>query len=178
MHKAEHPRCYVGDVVETTETDDGLAIKGRFDLDTEFGKSAYRNTKGRRVSGLSIGHAIRNSTKTRRLPRRRHDHGLGLVVEPPADILTEVLDDVICTFCATLVGCSLTQFSTDLIAALLSTRSFIGAVGQLLIRPAAHSGVEGLQQMVTSNHRSTFYTQVGCRRDKNGGAAARGVNGA
>ncbi len=30
----------------------------------EFGKSAYRNTKGRRVSGLSIGYAIRNSTKT------------------------------------------------------------------------------------------------------------------
>ena len=57
-------RNYVGDVVEATETDDGLAIKGRFDLDTEFGKSAYRNTKGRRVSGLSMGYAIRNSTKT------------------------------------------------------------------------------------------------------------------
>ena len=64
MHKADDPRCYVGDVVEATETDDGLAIKGRFDLDTEFGKSAYRNTKGRRVSGLCIGYAIRNSTKT------------------------------------------------------------------------------------------------------------------
>jgi hypothetical protein len=38
--------------------------KGRFDLDTEFGRSAYRNTKSRRVSGLSIGYAIRNSTKT------------------------------------------------------------------------------------------------------------------
>ena len=63
-HKADDPRNYVGDVVEATETDDGLAIKGRFDLDTEFGKSAYRNTKGRRVSGLSIGYAIRNSTKT------------------------------------------------------------------------------------------------------------------
>jgi hypothetical protein len=37
---------------------------GRFDLDTEFGKSAYRNTKGRRVSGLSVGYAIRNSTET------------------------------------------------------------------------------------------------------------------
>ena len=66
-----YPRCYVGDVVEATETDDGLAIKGRFDLDTEFGKSAYRNTKGRRVSGLSIGYAIRNSTKTHR--RKRAD---------------------------------------------------------------------------------------------------------
>jgi hypothetical protein len=37
-------RNYVGDVVEGSETDDGLAIKGRFDLDTEFGKSAYRKT--------------------------------------------------------------------------------------------------------------------------------------
>jgi hypothetical protein len=41
MHKADDPRCYVGDVVEATETGDGLAIMGRFDLDTEFGKSAY-----------------------------------------------------------------------------------------------------------------------------------------
>jgi HK97 family phage prohead protease len=40
MHKADDPRCSVGDVVEATETDDGLAIKGRFDRDTEFGKSA------------------------------------------------------------------------------------------------------------------------------------------
>jgi HK97 family phage prohead protease len=64
MRKADNTRGYVGDVVEATETDDGLAITGRFDRDTEFGKSAYRNTKGRRVSGLSIGYAIRNSTKT------------------------------------------------------------------------------------------------------------------
>lgn len=62
MHKADDPCNYVGDVVGATETDDGLAIKGRFDLDTEFGKSAYRNTKARRLSGLSIGYAIRNST--------------------------------------------------------------------------------------------------------------------
>ena len=26
MHTADDPRCYVGDVVEATETDDGLAI--------------------------------------------------------------------------------------------------------------------------------------------------------
>ena len=62
--KRDDPRCSVGDIVEATETDDGRAIKGRFDLDTEFGKSAYRNTKGRRVSGLSIVYAIRNSSKT------------------------------------------------------------------------------------------------------------------
>jgi len=64
MHGADDPRRYVSDVVEATETDDGPAINGRFDLNTDFGKSANRNTKGRRVSGLSISYAIRNSTKT------------------------------------------------------------------------------------------------------------------
>ena len=64
MRKADDPRCYVGDVVEATETDDSLAIKGRFDLGAAFAKSAYRITKGRRASGLSIGYAIRNFTKT------------------------------------------------------------------------------------------------------------------
>ena len=42
----------------------GWGSRAGLDLDTEFGKSDYRNTKGRRVSGLSIGYAIRNSTKT------------------------------------------------------------------------------------------------------------------
>jgi hypothetical protein len=41
MQNADDPRCYVGDVAEATETDDGLAIKGRFDLDTEFGGERY-----------------------------------------------------------------------------------------------------------------------------------------
>ncbi len=52
--KADDPRCYVGEGVDATQTDDGLAIKGRFDLDTKFGKSAYKVVKGRRMSGLSI----------------------------------------------------------------------------------------------------------------------------
>ena len=64
MHKADDPRCYVGDVVEATETDDGLAIKGRFDLDTEFGKSALpggallrRRLKGLVDDGHQFPHA-------------------------------------------------------------------------------------------------------------------------
>ena len=76
MHKADDPRNYVGDVVEAAETDEELAIKGRFDLGTEHGMAAYRNVKGRRVSGLSIGYAIRNSTKTaagNELTDLRHD---------------------------------------------------------------------------------------------------------
>jgi HK97 family phage prohead protease len=64
MHKADDPRNYVGDVIEAVETDEGLLIKGRFDLDIEHGQAAYRNVKGRRIGGLSIGYAIRNSIKT------------------------------------------------------------------------------------------------------------------
>jgi HK97 family phage prohead protease/HK97 family phage major capsid protein len=63
-HKADDPRNYVGDVVEATETAEGLAIKGRFDLGTEHGQAAYRNVKGRRVGGLSIGYHVRRQTKT------------------------------------------------------------------------------------------------------------------
>ena len=37
--KADDPCCYIGDAIEPTETGDGLAIKCRFDLDTDFGKS-------------------------------------------------------------------------------------------------------------------------------------------
>jgi hypothetical protein len=62
--KADDTCCYVGDVVEATETDDDLAIKGRFDLDTEFRQVGYQGPEGRRVSGLSNGYAVRNSTKT------------------------------------------------------------------------------------------------------------------
>ncbi|BBY60221.1 HK97 family phage prohead protease [Mycolicibacterium sarraceniae] len=63
-HKADDPRNYVGDVIAAAETAEGLAITGKFDLDTDHGAAAYRNVKGRRVGGLSIGYGIRNSTKT------------------------------------------------------------------------------------------------------------------
>ena len=63
-HKADDPRNYVGDVVSATETEEGLEVTGRLDLGTEHGAAAYRNIKGRRVSGLSIGYLIRNSTKS------------------------------------------------------------------------------------------------------------------
>jgi HK97 family phage prohead protease/HK97 family phage major capsid protein len=64
MHKADDPRNYVGDIIKAVETDEGLEVVGKFDLNSEFGQSAYKNTKGRRVSGLSIGYAVRNATKT------------------------------------------------------------------------------------------------------------------
>lgn len=64
MHNADDPRNYVGDVVSAAETAEGLEVTGKFDLDTEFGSSAYKNVKGRRVAGLSIGYSIRSAVKT------------------------------------------------------------------------------------------------------------------
>jgi HK97 family phage prohead protease/HK97 family phage major capsid protein len=63
-HGASDPRNYVGDIVQAAETDSGLEVVGKFDLDTEHGASAYRNVKGRRVSGLSIGYRVGKSVKT------------------------------------------------------------------------------------------------------------------
>lgn len=63
-HGASDPRNYVGDVVQATETETGLEITGKFDLSSEFGPAAYRNVKGRRVSGLSIGYRVGRSVKT------------------------------------------------------------------------------------------------------------------
>jgi HK97 family phage prohead protease len=63
-HAASDPRNYVGDVIEATETAEGLVINGRFDFDTDQGAAAYQNVKGRRVGGLSIGYRINQSVKT------------------------------------------------------------------------------------------------------------------
>lgn len=63
-HGAADPRNYVGDVVQAAETDTGLEITGKFDLDSEHGAAAYRNVKGRRVKGLSIGYRVDKSVKT------------------------------------------------------------------------------------------------------------------
>lgn len=63
-HKSADPRNYVGDVIEAAETSEGLQIVGKFDLETEHGQAAYRNVKGRRVGGLSIGYHVRHQAKT------------------------------------------------------------------------------------------------------------------
>lgn len=45
-HGATDPRNYVGDVVAATETAEGLAITGKFDLDTDHGAAAPRRRVG------------------------------------------------------------------------------------------------------------------------------------
>ncbi|TLF52020.1 HK97 family phage prohead protease [Nocardia cyriacigeorgica] len=63
-HKADDPRNFVGEVVTAEETAEGLQIKGRFDLESDFGAAAYRQVKGRRVNGLSIGYYVRRAEKS------------------------------------------------------------------------------------------------------------------
>lgn len=63
QHQTGDPRSFVGEVVKAAETAEGLHITGRFDLDTEHGAAAYRAVKARRVTGLSIGYAVRDATK-------------------------------------------------------------------------------------------------------------------
>ncbi|MBJ7401598.1 HK97 family phage prohead protease [Mycolicibacterium sp.] len=58
------PRNYVGDVIRATETDTGLEIVGKFDMTSDFGQAAYKNVKGRRVQGLSIGYTVAKQVKT------------------------------------------------------------------------------------------------------------------
>ena len=57
------PRLLVGDIVEAKETGSGLEVRGRFDTDSEHGAAAWRNTKSRRVTGLSIGYAVRDKRR-------------------------------------------------------------------------------------------------------------------
>ncbi|WP_205873462.1 HK97 family phage prohead protease [Mycobacterium camsae] len=63
MHRTEDPRAFVGEVVEASETAEGLKILGRFDLDTDEGAAAYRQVKARRIGALSIGYQIKTATK-------------------------------------------------------------------------------------------------------------------
>ena len=67
------------DLCRSRISDPARQLLGLLPLDRprpEFDKSAYRNTKGRRVSGLSIGYANHNSTNTaagNELTDLRHD---------------------------------------------------------------------------------------------------------
>ena len=55
--------------------------------------------------------------------------------------LSRKCSTMICTFWAMLVGCSFTQFITDLIAALLSTKSLLAPPETWIVPSAAVSSV-------------------------------------
>lgn len=62
-HLTTDPRNLVGEIKSARETDEGLEIHAKLDLDSEFGAAAYRQVKARRVSALSIGYGVRQATK-------------------------------------------------------------------------------------------------------------------
>lgn len=63
MHRTEDPTGFIGEVVDASETPEGLKIRGKFDIDTAQGAAAYRQVKSRRVDALSIGYRVNVATK-------------------------------------------------------------------------------------------------------------------
>ena len=53
--------AYVAGIHDAVETDEGLAIKGKFDLDTDQSRQAYKLLKSRRVKEFSFGFIIRDA---------------------------------------------------------------------------------------------------------------------
>ena len=51
------------DPSEAVEDDHGLLVTGRFDLDTESGRLAYRHVKGRRLSDMSFAYRVLEEAK-------------------------------------------------------------------------------------------------------------------
>lgn len=60
-HAIGDPFAYVGELTEAKETDEGLEVAGRFDMDDDFSRKAYRLMKSRRVRELSFGFFVRSA---------------------------------------------------------------------------------------------------------------------
>jgi HK97 family phage prohead protease len=64
-HMWENPEAHIGAIHPgvAKETDDGLLVKGRIDLDNPFAKQVYRLLKERRVTEFSFGYNLLDSEK-------------------------------------------------------------------------------------------------------------------
>jgi hypothetical protein len=62
--KADGPCCQIGDAIAPTETGDGLAIRAGLSSTPTSPSQPTETPTATEVSGLSIGYAIHNSTKT------------------------------------------------------------------------------------------------------------------
>lgn len=60
-HAISDPFAYVGELDEAKETDEGLEVSGRFDMDDEFSRKAYRLMKSGRVREFSFGFFVKES---------------------------------------------------------------------------------------------------------------------
>ena len=57
-HDWGNPDAHIGVVLDAKETDEGLWIKARLDLDESFAAKVYRLLKGRRVTQFSFGYEV------------------------------------------------------------------------------------------------------------------------
>ena len=64
-HMWENPEAHIGAIPpgDAAETDDGLVVKGRIDLDNPFAKQVYRLLGERRVTEFSFGYNLLESEK-------------------------------------------------------------------------------------------------------------------
>jgi HK97 family phage prohead protease len=58
QHDINSPLNFVGEVIDADETDEGLRIRARFDLDDDAGRKAYRLVKRGSVTAMSIGYRV------------------------------------------------------------------------------------------------------------------------
>lgn len=58
-HASHDPMAYVAGITEAEETDEGLVVRGKFDLDTDQSKQAYKLLKSRRVKEFSFGFIVK-----------------------------------------------------------------------------------------------------------------------
>lgn len=57
-HDWGNPEAHIGVIEEASETDDGLRVKARLDMDEPFAKRVYKLLKGRRVTQFSFGYQV------------------------------------------------------------------------------------------------------------------------
>ena len=65
-HESSDPFAYIGELTEARETDEGLEVEARFDMDNEKAAQVYRLLKGRRLRELSFGFIPRETEQTER----------------------------------------------------------------------------------------------------------------
>lgn len=60
-HAIDDPMSYVGGIETAEETDEGLLVHGRFDLDTEQSRQAFKLLRAGRIKEFSFGFIVRES---------------------------------------------------------------------------------------------------------------------
>jgi HK97 family phage prohead protease len=87
------PQNFVGEIHDADETDEGLEVRARFDLDDPVARKAYRLVKRRAIDKLSIGYRVRRERRAKDGVNELLDielHEVSLVLSP-ANVRARVL---------------------------------------------------------------------------------------